>query len=212
MSPILAVLLVILGGVGLIALARYVVRRTGHPCPPWFVPLLDSPLAQRVTGAALLLDRAGVVPGMAVLDVGCGEGRIAIPAAERVGQGGRLVALDLQEGMLHRLRQRMAGRDLPQLETLRAGAGEGALEPGAFDRVMMVTVLGEIPDRAVALREIHAALKPGGILSITEMLLDPHYQRPRTLRALVQSAGFRIEATYGNFFAYTLNCVKSDAD
>jgi len=41
---------------------------------------------------------------------------------------------------------------------------------------VLVTVLGEVPDREAALREIFDALKPGGILSVTEIIFDPHFQ------------------------------------
>ena len=59
-----------------------------------------------------------------------------------------------------------------------------------FDRALLVTVLGEIPDRDAALRAIFDALKPGGILSITEILRDPHYQRRTTVLRL--AAGGRL--------------------
>ncbi|MBV7335912.1 class I SAM-dependent methyltransferase [Chloroflexi bacterium TSY] len=46
--------------------------------------------------------------------------------------------------------------------------------PNTFDRAVLVTILGEIPDRRAALAAIFDALKPGGTLTITGVLLDPH--------------------------------------
>ena len=71
-----------------------------------------------------------------------------------------------------------------------------------------MTVLGEIPDREAALREILAALKPGGMLSVTEIIFDPHFQSRATITQLARSAGFREKAFYGNRIAYTLNLEK----
>lgn len=50
--------------------------------------------------------------------------------------------------------------------------------PESFDVVYLCTVLGEIPGREAALRRCYAALKGGGLLSITEIFPDPHYQNP----------------------------------
>jgi predicted methyltransferase len=74
--------------------------------------------------------------------------------------------------------------------------------------VYLVTVLGEIPDRAAGLREIFAALKPGGILSVTEIIFDPHFQSRQAVARLARSAGFNEKAFHGNRIAFTLNLEK----
>ena len=72
-----------------------------------------------------------------------------------------------------------------------AALGAGHLERDAFDRAFLVTVLGEVPEPERALREIYESLKPGGILSVTEVLPDPDYLPRGRLRRLVEGAGFR---------------------
>ena len=87
--------------------------------------------------------------------------------------------------------------------------GEGAFgEKSAFDRAFLSTVLGEIPNREKALREIFDALASGGVLSVTEALVDPHYQSRRKVRRLAADAGFRFDGEYKNFFTFTMNFVK----
>ncbi|MDT8305137.1 MAG: class I SAM-dependent methyltransferase [Anaerolineae bacterium] len=184
-------------------------ERRPLPCPSQFSWLLENPFMDAVAGAEATLDRIGVRAGEQVLDVGSGPGRLAIPAARRVGSGGSVTAVDVQPAMLARLWQRAESAGLTNIETrlMDVGAGEG-LEPGCFDRAWLVTVLGEIPDRERGLQAIYGALKPGGTLSITEILPDPHYQRHKTVLELVQSAGFEPTQHWRNLFAYTQNFVK----
>lgn len=197
----------------LVALASIVAvcliwRWAGWPCPAWLVPLLENPYFDAVAGAATLLERAGVRPGMRVLDAGCGPGRVTVPAALRVGPAGAVVALDIQPGMLARLRERLAAQQLTHVEVVEAGLGEGKLPESAFDVALLITVLGEIPDKGAALREIHRALRPAGVLSITEVLPDPHYQPLARVRALAASAGFREAGIVRGWVSYTLNLGK----
>jgi ubiquinone/menaquinone biosynthesis C-methylase UbiE len=65
---------------------------------------------------------------------------------------------------------------LTNIRTVLGAVGQGLLEHDAFDRPVMVTVLGEVANREAALREVYQALKPAGILSVTEMIIDPDYQ------------------------------------
>src|SRR5262249_48157085 len=120
---------------------------------------------------------------MAVLDAGCGPGRVAIPIARQVGPRGEVVAMDIQAGMLQRAREKAAAANLANIRFLEGGLGEGKLGRNRFDRSVLVTVLGEIPDREAALREIFDALKPGGMLSVTEIIFDPHFPVPPDGRA-----------------------------
>jgi ubiquinone/menaquinone biosynthesis C-methylase UbiE len=178
------------------------------PCPYYLSFLLDNPFMNRVAGSQLLLDRAKVMPGMRVLDVGCGPGRITLPAARRVGPDGEVTALDIQPAMLQRVQSKLDAQNVTNVYLLHAGAGEGKTDPESYDRAFLVTVLGEIPDKVAALREIYQALKPGGILSITEVLPDPDFQTPASIRQLAQQTGFEVDGKMGGFPAFTMNLVK----
>jgi ubiquinone/menaquinone biosynthesis C-methylase UbiE len=203
----------LLGLIGLIAVVaiiwRVASRGRSVPCPAWlgWMVELDNPFT-KTNRAAVIVERLDLRPGMAVLDAGCGPGRVAIPLARQVGQQGEVVAMDMQAGMLQRAREKARAADLTNIRFLEAGLGEGKLDRDRFDRSLLVTVLGEIPDREAALREILDALKPGGMLSVTEIIFDPHFQSRATVTRLARSAGFREKAFYGNRIAYTLNFEK----
>jgi ubiquinone/menaquinone biosynthesis C-methylase UbiE len=116
--------------------------------------------------------------------------------------------MDIQAGMLRRAREKAAAANLANIQFLEGGLGEGKLGRNRFDRSVLVTVLGEVPDREAALAEIFDALKPGGILSVTELIFDPHFQSRPTVERLAQSVGFRERTFHGNRIAFTLNLQK----
>ena len=179
----------------LVGIVWSVLARSRHvPCQAWLAWLveLDSPFT-RTNRAAVIIERSDVRAGMAVLDVGCGPGRLTIPLAQRVGEQGRVVAVDIQDRMLDRAQ-----------EKARAAAGQGELGRDQFDRAFLVTVLGEISDRDAALTEIFRALKPGGLLSVTEVALDPHFQTLGSIARRAAAIGFRETARHGNRLAFTL--------
>jgi cyclopropane fatty-acyl-phospholipid synthase-like methyltransferase len=176
------------------------------PCPVWLRWLveLDNPFTE-ANRSDVIIQRLDLQPGMTVLDIGCGPGRLTIAVAEQVGPQGAVVAIDLQTGMLRRAQERAQAADLSNIRFVQARVGEGKLEAGLADRALLVTVLGEIPDREAALREVFAALKPGGMLSVTETIFDPHFQRRDTVLRLADAVGFREKAFFGNRMAFTLN-------
>ena len=196
-------------GLALLAGAMWWVAARRGPCPEslrWLVEL-DNPFT-KTNRAHVIIEHLDVTPGMYVLDVGCGPGRLTIPLARAVGENGCVVAIDVQAGMLKRARERAESAKLTNIRFVHAALGRGTLERDRADRAVLVTVLGEIPDRAAALTEIFAGLKPGGILSVTEVIFDPHFQRQATVRQLASAAGFRYKALFGNHIAYTMHLEK----
>ena len=189
---------------------RFASRRQSLPCPVWlrwFVELDNT--FTKTNRAAVIVEHLDVRPGMCVLDMGCGPGRLTIPLAKSVGTLGQVVAVDIQRGMLRRAEEKARQAGLSNIQFLQAGAGEGKLAKDHFDRVVLVTVLGEIPDRGAAMKEIFNVLKPGGILSVTEIIFDPHFQRRSTVTNLAQETGLKEKVFYGNAIAYTIHFEKS---
>jgi len=198
--------------VGLIAISlwwRGESRRRSMPCPTWMSGLVEGSLMDRVLGTKTTLDRIGLRPGLSVLEVGPGPGRLLIPAAQRVEPDGKVVGLDIQPGMIERLKARAAQAGVSNLTPILGDATQSHFQPDHFDVIYFCTVLGEIPDREAALRQCHAALKPGGLLSITEIFPDPHYQSRATVQRLAESAGFRLQALHGPWYFFTANFAKA---
>jgi ubiquinone/menaquinone biosynthesis C-methylase UbiE len=164
--------------------------------------------APRILGTANTLDRIGVHPGQRVLEIGPGPGRLLIPVAERVLPHGQVVGIDVQQGMLDRLARRAREKGLTNVTTIHGDATEPHVPAESCDVVILAEVLGEIPDRAAALAQCFRALKPGGLLSVTELLGDPHYQFRSTLKRLAEHAGFRLRSIEGGWWVYTASFTK----
>lgn len=185
---------------------RFLVRRHPRPCPTSLIELLDNPFTASYHKA--ILSHLELSAGLEVLDAGCGPGLLTVPIARAVWPGGTVIALDIQEGMLQRARTAVAKAGVANVSFLQTALGDGKLPLAIFDRALLVTVLGEIPDRPAALREILSGLKPGGFLSITEVLPDPDYLSRSTVKALVNGAGFQIRGEFGNLFMFTINAER----
>ncbi|NUM52898.1 MAG: methyltransferase domain-containing protein [Candidatus Hydrogenedentes bacterium] len=199
---------ILLGLVAMSVAWRYLARVGNLPCPTWLAWMLELKFMERHGGQSTTIDALDLAPGMRVVDVGCGPGRLTFRAADLVGPGGEVVALDIQPRMLERLNKRIHERGVENVKPILAGAGDGNLPADYFDRAFLVTVLGEIPDRERALREIHHALKDDGMLVITEIFPDPHYQRVGKLRELAGKTGFEFATLRAKTFSYTAQLRK----
>ena len=213
MTPLVIALLSVVAGVVVAIIWRFASRRRSLPCPVllrWLVEL-DNPFT-KTNRAAFIVETLELSSGMIVLDAGCGPGRLTVPLARGVGPAGHVVALDLQPGMLARARARTEDAGCTNVSFVAAALGDGTLSTGRFDREVLVTVLGEIPDRASALLELFSALKPGGILAIVELAFDPHFQSRGSVTGLAVSAGFRERAFFGRRWAYVIHFEKPESD
>jgi len=113
------------------------------------------------------VDRLGLRPGARVLDVCCGSGASAIPAARQVGQEGSVLGIDLAEQLLERARAKASAHGLPQAEFRLGDMRELGLPDAHFDAVVCVFGIFFVPDMAAALRELWRVTRPGGKLAIT---------------------------------------------
>jgi SAM-dependent methyltransferase len=211
MSPLQLALIVtaVVAAVVLIFIAwRWASRVWSLPCPSLVSWALESPIYARITGTETTLARFDLRPGKRVLEIGPGPGRLLLPAAQRVLPGGEVVGIDIQPGMITRLQQRAQAAGITNLTAILGDATQPVVPEASFDLAFLVTTLGEIPDRLAALAQCFRALKPGGVLSVTELLPDPHYQSRATVRRLAEAAGFRLRSIEGGRWHFTASFAK----
>ena len=184
---------------------RWASQRWQLPCPTALAWMVDGPLVDKFSGTLQTIDRLGLQPGMTVVEIGPGPGRLLLPAARRVLPEGRAIGVELQQGMIDKLRKKLERDSSPNVELIHADATQPVLPAESADVVYLCTVLGEIPDRRTALKNCYKALRPGGRLSVTEIIGDPHYQTVAKVRELAFDTGFEFEDITSNWLRYTAN-------
>ncbi len=113
------------------------------------------------------VDRLALPPGASVLDACAGAGASAIPAAERVGPTGQVIAVDLADNLLELTRAKAARLGLRQLQVRHADIEELDYPPESFDAVIIVFGLFFLPDMAVGIEGLWRLVRPGGQLAVT---------------------------------------------
>jgi ubiquinone/menaquinone biosynthesis C-methylase UbiE len=113
-----------------------------------------------------------VTPGDRVLDFGCGPGFFTRAFAQRAGESGTVIAVDLQEEMLTILREKLGAEGLlPRIRTHRCAPHTIGLSPqcdGTINVAFALFVVHEVPDPARLFREITTLLVPGGLFFYSE--------------------------------------------
>jgi ubiquinone/menaquinone biosynthesis C-methylase UbiE len=106
--------------------------------------------------------------GMTVLDIGCGVGFFSTVIAEMVGPGGKVIASDLQAGMLEKLKVKIRGTDIENRIELHQNQQVtiGVSEP--VDFILAFYMVHEVPNPAAFFRELKSILKKDGRILVVE--------------------------------------------
>ena len=127
----------------------------------------DEPLAFWDRYGRRTVERLALTAGSTVLDVGCGSGASAIPAASIVGPVGHVIGADLAERLLDLARDKARRKGLRNVE-FRHGDMEALGFPDAmFDAVISVFSVFFVPDMTKQVAELWRMVRPGGQLAIT---------------------------------------------
>lgn len=126
-----------------------------------------------------------VKEGMTVLDLGCGPGFFSIDMAEMTGDAGRVIAVDLQEGMLQKLREKIHGTEFEQRITLHKCEKGRIGAPGKVDFVLAFYMLHEVPDKERLFEELSSTITHGRRMLIVE---PPFHVSKRAFEETVKKA------------------------
>ena len=113
------------------------------------------------------VERLRPPPGAHVLDVCCGSGASAIPAAEAVGPNGFVLGIDLAEGLLDLARKKARDLGLQNIEFRSGDMLDLRFPEAEFDAVVCVFGIFFVPDMPAAVRALWHVVRPGGRLAIT---------------------------------------------
>jgi ubiquinone/menaquinone biosynthesis C-methylase UbiE len=113
------------------------------------------------------IERLDLKRGAEVLDVCCGSGASAIPAAQVVGPEGSVLGIDLAERLLEVARAKAKVHGLENVEFRAGDMVDLRLPESSFDAVVCVFGIFFVPDMTAAVRELWKVVRPGGKLAIT---------------------------------------------
>jgi ubiquinone/menaquinone biosynthesis C-methylase UbiE len=130
--------------------------------------------------------------GMTVLDLGCGPGFFTLEMARLAGSSGKVIAADLQEGMLEKVKAKLQDNALAGRIRFHRSLADRIGLAEKCDFVLVFYMLHEVPDQAQFLAEIRSLLNPGGKV----LLAEPqwHVTRDEFQEAIgvMEQAGFTV--------------------
>jgi ubiquinone/menaquinone biosynthesis C-methylase UbiE len=139
--------------------------------------------------------------GSVVADIGAGVGYHSWRIADIVGPGGRVIAEDIQEGMIALLRKNIQARNLKNVDIVLGTPTDPKLPGNAVDLVLMVDVYHEFSNPTAMMTRIRSALKPGGRVVLVEFRKEDtnvpiqplHKMSVAGVRSELEPLGFQFE-------------------
>ena len=140
-------------------------------------------------------------PGMVVADIGAGSGYYTSRMAKKVGPSGRVIATDIQPGMIAILERRIKSENLSNVTPVLGVMDDPKLEAGSIDMAIMVDVYHELQQPQVFLQRLKPAFKPGGRLVLLEFrkedpkvpILEVHKMSVAEVKAELEAEGYAID-------------------
>jgi protein-L-isoaspartate O-methyltransferase len=151
-------------GIGKFYMDREIAQVMGHLAAGW----LERPEREREEQPTKLMEALQIKPGDVVVDLGAGSGYFTFRLAEKVGEKGKVLAVDIQPEMLDIIRQRMKSRKITQIEPILGEEMDPKLPAEGVDMIMMVDVYHEFSHPYEMTEKMVKALKPGGRLVFVE--------------------------------------------
>lgn len=141
---------------------------------------------------------SGVKPGETVLDLGCGAGIDLLLAARKVGPSGKVIGIDMTDEMLAKARENITASGLTNVEVRKGIIEELPVESASVDWVISNCVINLSPEKEKVFREITRVLRPGGTMTVSDIVAEELPPEIANNRHLYSSclAGAISEAAY----------------
>jgi ubiquinone/menaquinone biosynthesis C-methylase UbiE len=162
-----------------------------YVCPAELAGSLDNSLRRLVHKPSKILGPR-IKNGMKVLDLGCGPGYFSVVIAEMTGDTGRVIAADLQEGMLEKVYKKIRGTHLEQRIELHKCQEDKIGISEKVDFILAFWMIHEVPDQERMFMEMKSILKPGGKIFIAEPKFHVTKKAFNEMITRLEMAGFTI--------------------
>lgn len=136
-------------------------------CPVELANSLDSKIRRWLQDPQRILSPY-VKEGMKVLDVGCGPGFFSIELAKMVGKSGKVFSVDLQEGMLQKVKNKISGTTLEGIINLIKCEQDKINVPEKVDFILAFYMVHEVPNKDIFFETMKQILNEKGEFLIVE--------------------------------------------
>ncbi|HVR83598.1 MAG TPA: methyltransferase domain-containing protein [Planctomycetota bacterium] len=140
----------------------YLGREIAHFMGPGGIPWLDRPEREDEEQPAKVIEALELKGGEVIADLGAGSGYFTFRLAPKVGDKGRILAVEIQDEMIAELKKRIDKNKVMNVETIKCTESDPRLPEAGVDIVLMVDVYHEIAFPYEVMTAIRKALKPGG--------------------------------------------------
>ncbi len=190
----------------LFVVAKIIRKIHPFPIPAFMTRIIDNPIRRKfIQKPYLIAERMNLQPGMKVIEIGPGKGNYTKAVASKILPDGEVYAIDIQESVINRLKKRLENEEIKNIIPMINDVYNLTFENESIDRIFAIACLPEIPNPVQALMELKRVLKPEGIISFSELFIDPDYPLRRTEKKWAKEAGLVFIERFGNFFSYQLN-------
>jgi ubiquinone/menaquinone biosynthesis C-methylase UbiE len=152
---------------------------------------LDNLLRKAVHNPRKILEPY-INKNMTVLDLGCGPGYFTAELARLVGEEGKVIAADLQQGMLDKVIGKIRGTDLEGRVIIHKCQADKIGVSEKVDFVLAFWMVHEVPYKQRLFGELKSILNPGGRIWIIEPRIHVNERSFKKMITLCESAGFEI--------------------
>ena len=146
--------------------------------PEEWAKVFDDPARDAWQKPASVVALANVTPKSVVADLGAGTGYFEPWLSRAVGDGGKVLALDVEPGMIRYLRQRIERDHLDNVEPRLVGVDDPDLGEASVDRVLIVDTWHHVPKRVAYAGKLRHALRPGGSVIVVDFTRESSFGPP----------------------------------
>ncbi len=130
--------------------------------------IFESPGRDQRLHIDRVMDILSIMPGKTVADIGAGSGWFTVRAAKRVGDMGRVYAVDINPAAVQHIDERIQKEQLHNVKTILGKADNPELPRDAVDAVLLLKTYHEVAEPVALLRNLRAALRPGARVGIID--------------------------------------------
>jgi len=177
--------------------------RGKHTCPKWFNFSLDNFIRRAVHKQEVILS-GYVNKNDYVMDIGPGPGYFSIPMAKMVGNGGKVVAIDIQKDMLDAVQKNAEKNEVTSRILTKLIEDENFTTEQPTDFALAFWMVHEVPNKPLFLQSIYKSLKSNKHLLIAEPYLHVTKKMFDETVHFAETAGFKIVDSPKIFFSHTV--------